>query len=432
MFKISDKGAQNLLIDTLTLISFCIDAAALAIVIIGLVQTISNTIIPKWSKACFTILFSVLTVYVSFNLLSWISSVYTDNALLTQLAIFFESLSSAAAMPILTIILIHSGGEDFRRKPLFYIVAALFIAYFVILLITQFTTVIYYITPDNVYHRGPYYFVLLLPAVMIMIVNLIALAANRKRIEREEFFAFLAYIIAPTVSMIIQLMFYGVTVIVLGTAIAALFLVAVIRRYQTKQYILQQEKIAEQRTKLAVLQMRPHFIYNTMTSIYCLCDVDPQKAKQVTLDFTTYLRKNFNAIAKDGTILFEEELEHTRAYLAVEQVRFEGKLNVVFDTPYTAFRLPPLSLQPIVENAVKYGVDPDLKPLQIKITTRKAKHAFEIIVEDTGPGFGKDDNGNPHTALANISERLDMMCGGILKIADRKKGGTIVKMIIPT
>ena len=111
-----------------------------------------------------------------------------------------------------------------------------------ILLITQFTTVIYYITPDNVYKRGDYYFVLLVPAVMVMIVNLIGLLIKRMSVKREEFFAFLAYILAPTISMIIQLLFYGITVIVLGSSIAALFLMAVIRRYQTEQYMLQQKK----------------------------------------------------------------------------------------------------------------------------------------------------------------------------------------------
>ena len=72
-----------------------------------------------------------------------------------------------------------------------------------------------------------------------------------------------------------------------------------------------------------VLQMRPHFIFNTMMSIYSLCNQDPQKARQVTMDFTNYLRKNFNAVASDSTIPFSAELEHTRAYLAVEQVRLK-------------------------------------------------------------------------------------------------------------
>ncbi|MDO5456577.1 MAG: histidine kinase, partial [Eubacteriales bacterium] len=70
------------------------------------------------------------------------------------------------------------------------------------------------------------------------------------------------------------------------------------------------------RASVMVLQMRPHFIYNTLMSIHGLCRIDPQKARQVTKDFTDYLRKNFNAVASDSPIPFSSELEHTRAYLA--------------------------------------------------------------------------------------------------------------------
>ena len=413
------------------MISFCIDASALTIVVIGFLQTISNLFIPKWLKAWFLTLFSVLAVYVSSNSLTWVLYEFTDHTLATQISMFIESLFSAAALPVLTILLLRSCGEDYRRRPLFYIVLSLFALYCVVLVITQFTKLFYYFTPGNVYHRGPYYFVLLGLPMLIMLVNLIGLLIKHQRLEWIEFIAFLVYILAPTASMILQLLFYGVNTIVLGSAIGAIFLMAVTQRYQTRQYLRQKEKITEQRATIAVLQMRPHFIYNTMTSIYFLCDSDPQKAQQVTLDFTTYLRKIFDSIAKESTIPFDEELEHTRAYLAVEQVRFEGKLNVIFDTPYTDFELPPLTLQPIVENAVKYGVDPDLRPLMIKIMTRKTKKHYEVIVEDTGPGVKEGDNGNPHIALSNIIERLDMMCGGTLTISDRKKGGMIVKMTIP-
>ncbi|MBR1770512.1 MAG: histidine kinase [Lachnospiraceae bacterium] len=92
-----------------------------------------------------------------------------------------------------------------------------------------------------------------------------------------------------------------------------------------EQYIAQRETIERQAASIRVLQMRPHFIYNTMMSIYYLCKQDADKAQAVILDFNSYLRRNFTAIAKEGTIPFSEELEHTRAYLAVEQVRFEGK-----------------------------------------------------------------------------------------------------------
>ena len=178
--------------------------------------------------------------------------------------------------------------------------------------------------------------------------------------------------------------------------------------------------------------MRPHFIYNTMMSIYYLCDQNPQKAQQVTLDFTTYLRKNFNAIASDDTITFSEELEHTCAYLAVEQAQHDDNLFVEYDTPHTLFRVPTLTLQPIVENAVKHGMNPDAaEPLHISIKTEKTDSGNEIIVEDNGPGFKPADNKEPHIALANIRERLSLMCGGTMEITSLETGGTRVTIRIP-
>ena len=194
----------------------------------------------------------------------------------------------------------------------------------------------------------------------------------------------------------------------------------------------QQREISNQRARIAVLQMRPHFIYNTMMSIYYLCEQDPQKAQQVTLDFTTYLRKNFNAVASDNTIPFSEELEHTRAYLAVEQAQYDDNLFVEYDTPHTLFRVPTLTLQPIVENAVKHGMDPDAaEPLYISIKTEKTASGYAIIVEDNGPGFSPADDDAPHVALKNIRERLALMCCGTLDIEAREEGGTRVTIRVP-
>ena len=193
----------------------------------------------------------------------------------------------------------------------------------------------------------------------------------------------------------------------------------------------QQREIAHQRSSVMVLQMRPHFIYNTMMGIYYLCDQDPAKAKQVTLDFTSYLRKNFTAIASEEMIPFNDELEHTRAYLAVEQAQFEDSLFVSFDTPHTMFRVPPLTLQPIVENAVKHGMNESCDPIHISVVTRQTDLSSEIIVNDDGPGFKPTDDDEPHIALNNIRQRLELMCGGTLEVAPREGGGTSVKVTIP-
>ena len=154
-------------------------------------------------------------------------------------------------------------------------------------------------------------------------------------------------------------------------------------------------------------------------------------ARQVTMDFTNYLRKNFNAVASDKPIPFSAELEHTRAYLAVEQAQFEELLIVEYDTPFTQFRLPPLTLQPIAENAVKHGMDPYAGPLHVFIQTRHTDSGSVIIVEDNGSGFDPAEDSEPHIALTNIRQRLEMMCGGTLDVKSRDGGGTTVIVTIP-
>ena len=149
------------------------------------------------------------------------------------------------------------------------------------------------------------------------------------------------------------------------------------------------------------------------------------------MDFNTYLRKNFNAIANDETIPFSEELEHTRAYLAVEEAQFANKLVVEFDTPHTQFRVPPLTLQPLAENAVKHGMGPNTVPLHVSIRTRKVGSASEVVVEDNGPGFDHAIAKDPHTTLANICQRLELMCNGKLVFEHRQGGGTVARVTVP-
>ena len=116
---------------------------------------------------------------------------------------------------------------------------------------------------------------------------------------------------------------------------------------------------------------------------------------------------------------------------AVEQAQFEDELLVEFDTPCTQFRMPPLTLQPIVENAVKHGMDPDSGPLHIRIQTKETEIGSEIVVEDDGSGFDPAIADGQQTTLAIIRQRLKMMCGGQMTIDSRENGGTTVKVTIP-
>ena len=416
----------------ITLVNISLDAAALMLMCLGLMLSFFiRHSTDDWTRRFLPRIFTILICYVSCNLLSQITGMDPGQAVATQILIFLESLFSSALIPMLTLYLLHCFGEDWRQHPHLYNISFLWLIYILLLLAAQFTKIFYYITPDNVYCRGPWYPLLLFPPLLSMALNLLALFLRRQKIPWRQFNAFLIYLMVPVIAMMIQMRFYGLSCIVFATAIATVFLFAYILADQAERNLLQQKENARQQASILVLQMRPHFIYNTMISIYYLCSQNAQKAQQVILDFTTYLRKNFTAIAREDTIPFKEELEHTRAYLAVEQVRFEDNLFVSFDTPFIGFRLPALTLQPIVENAVRHGVGPELEPLQISVSTRLTDGQVELVIADSGRGFQPGDNGEPHTALANIQERLRMLCDGHLLISSREGGGTVVTIRIP-
>jgi len=421
------------MISATDLVNFSAAVAGMIIALLGLFFSLAVHTLESRTRKFFIWIFLTTAAYVFSDIVSQISLLMLgpEYALLSRVAVFCESLFSSMLMPMVTQYLLHCSGERRKRTPLFSSMITLWAVYAVMLIFTQFTTEIYTITPDNVYRRGPWYFLLLVPPAAMMALNCGALIARQKRLTKRQILAFSVYLLVPLGCMLFQMVQYGLLMIVIGTSVSIMIMFVFILLDQVEHGIRQQEENASQRASIIVLQMRPHFIYNTLMSIYYLCKQDAEKAQQVILDFSKYLRANFTAIAKEDTIAFSEELEHTRAYLAVEQARFRDQLMVEFDTPFTDFRIPPLTLQPIVENAVKHGLDPELEPLFISVSTKEADGYAEITVDDSGPGFTAADDDEPHIALANISERLEMMCRGEMTIGKRDCGGTIVTIRIP-
>ena len=407
--------------------------AMLTLTAVGLCVAIVMPGMSRWNRRFFTALFTVLLLLMGAFLVDLIVYEFHDMALAEQIDVYFQYLLVSLPMPMFTGYLLHLCGEDLRKSTLFRLVIGLWGIYFILLGIAQCTTFLYYVTPDNEFIRGSWHPLLVAPLAAIMLLNLAGVIRRRNRLPDKYYVAFLIHLLPMTVATLIHAVVYVPLLVVFGLSFSMLSMFGIILCDQIEQYMRQQREIAHQRASIMVLQMRPHFIFNTMMSIYYLCAQDSKKAQQVTLDFTSYLRKNFSAIASENTIPFANELEHTRAYLAVEQVQFEDGLFVEYDTPHTRFRVPPLTLQPIVENAVKHGMDPDSAPLRICIRTRETDAGHEITVEDNGPGFAQTnmDESEPHIALANIQQRLEIMCGGKLTVMPREGGGTVVKVILP-
>ena len=412
--------------------------AALALGLMGLCFTAVIPGIERWSKRFFLRYFAVFNLCCLSGITEIAFYYYCIRGTPYLCLSVLECLLLALPFPMLTVFLAHSCGEKMRTSWLLRAVTVLMGVYFVMVAVVLFVDGFYFVTPEGWLDRGPLYPLMLLPLVAVMLLNFEETVRRRQRLSRKVFFGLLFALVPMTAALIVQLFvdafqFLDVCYIISGLIMYSFILTDQIEADLRRQREIarQQTEIANQRASITVLQMRPHFIYNTMTSVYCLCDQNPRLARQVIMDFTTYLRKNFSAIASAEPIPFTMELEHTRAYLAVEQVLYADSLVVDYDTPHTGFRIPALTLQPLAENAVKHGRDPYAGPLHITIRTRETDTGSVITVTNTGRSFVPPDNTEPHIALNNIRQRLEMMCGGSLTIGPNEGGGTVVTVTIP-
>ena len=400
-----------------------------------------STVIPgmdRWNRRFFRSYFIVFILCCLSSLAETALYHYHAPGIAIYTVMITGSLFLMLPLPMLTVYLLHYCGESILHSRLLKAVIVLMGIYIMVLTGTLISGGLWYVTPDWQFYRGPLYPLLPLPLIGILIINFTGTLHRRKLLPHKVFLSFLVALVPMSAAMIVLLfadafLFLDISYVISGLSMYSFVLADQIEQDLRRQSEIAAQKIeiANQRADIMILQMRPHFIYNTMMSIYYLCKQDPDMAQQVTLDFTTYLRKNLTAIASAETIPFSSELEHTHAYLAVEQALYKNTLLVDYDTPHTFFRVPPLTLQPIVENAVKHGRDPYNGPLSISILTKKTDFGSMIVVTDNGRGFDPDETKDPGIALANIRQRLEMMCGGSLVIKPGDSGGTIVTVTIP-
>ena len=195
------------------------------------------------------------------------------------------------------------------------------------------------------------------------------------------------------------------------------------------------EALAEQRVQLMLSQIKPHFLYNTIGSIEALCERDPKAAKLATRKFSKYLRGNMNSLTEEALIPFEKELQHTQLYLELEQIRFGEALRVEYEIGAHDFFIPPLTLEPIVENAVKHGIRKNADGRgTVSIASAETPGFYRLTVTDDGAGFDPQavpDDGEPHIGIRNVRERLDRICGGTLSIDSAPGRGSIVTILLP-
>lgn len=179
-------------------------------------------------------------------------------------------------------------------------------------------------------------------------------------------------------------------------------------------------------------QIRPHFIYNTLGSIEQLCKMDPPKASYLAHNFAKYLRGNFGELDNPKPILMSQEMEHVHYYVSIENVRFPD-MTFTFEMNSEDFYIPALTVQPIVENAIKHGLMKLSKGGTVHVVSYETDTDYCVSVVDDGVGFDTSllIDERKHLGLRNIRERLKVMVNGKLEIESTVGVGTKVLVIIP-
>ncbi|TMV52284.1 response regulator [Paenibacillus mesophilus] len=196
------------------------------------------------------------------------------------------------------------------------------------------------------------------------------------------------------------------------------------------------------RSELAFLQaqIKPHFLYNALNTIISLSLEEPQTAHDLLLNLSRYLRGSFDFKNKERLVPLRKELELARAYLQIERARFGERLRIRFDVDETAeCMLPPLTVQPLVENAVRHGISIQEDGGTVTVSVRTDSGHTIFSVEDDGPGMpvwarsilSNDYEGKGGVGLRNIHQRMLRLFGEGIEIGEGSSGGTKVIFRIP-
>jgi sensor histidine kinase YesM len=235
---------------------------------------------------------------------------------------------------------------------------------------------------------------------------------------------------------LIQLLFLGV---IFGSIITYFF--SSREQIAESQARIQEEKIkrltsenkaAEANLKLLQAQIEPHFLFNTLSNVLSLLDTDPQKGKSMLLDFIQYLRASLSKLRKEQATL-GQEIEMIHAYLNIIEVRMGKRLNYKIDLSekLEAISFPPMLLQPLVENAVKHGLEPRIDGGEIIISGAEKDGVLRLEVADNGIGFKEERESG--MGLSNVRERLHALYGesGRLILSENQPHGVKATIEVP-
>lgn len=284
------------------------------------------------------------------------------------------------------------------------------------------------------------YYLLVAVNMAVILMTIVLIVRNSRILGLSKIWIYLAYPLVPMLlipfDQVYNLAFSYIASAIVNTLLYLGADLARERELLKKEAALAQHeaKMSETKMELMMSQLQPHFIYNALSSIAYLCTEDPAEAEKATTEFAGYLRGNLQNIGSKMPIPFDMELNHVEQYLKLEKRRFPDRLRVVYDIREREFNIPALTLQTLVENAVRYGVNARYTPTTVTISSEQTGGEYIVRVADDGPGFDttatKTDN-RRHIGIEGSRNRIREMVGGYLDVSSVMGKGTTATIHIP-
>ncbi len=290
----------------------------------------------------------------------------------------------------------------------------------------------FFFIENATYQLGPFWFVDFVLALNIYCQLAYLLFLVRKQLTGGELVVLSIYVAFPAAALLVQLI-TGFDIIQYTTTLLMCIVYISFHAQRSKRLAILEKELTDALVKLMVSQIQPHFINNTLYNIKALCETNPETAAELVDNFAQYLRGNLNYMNTKGVVPFAEEVKHLKYYLAIEQERFEG-IYVVWQLKTMDFTIPPLTLQPLVENAIKYGLRQKEEGGTITVTSMDADSSVVLLIIDDGVGFDTSEalsEDRVHIGIANTRERIEKMCGGTLEVESTPGIGTAITITIP-
>lgn len=321
--------------------------------------------------------------------------------------------------------------KSLKRVKVVYGICA--VAIFMVI-VSQFTDLYYYFDSDNFYHRNTWYPLTLVFGQVGVFIDLSLLIQYRHRISRSLFLSLLSYVVLPDIAVGILFFYYGASLINIAICISMIFMFIVVMAQQSRKLEQKDKELHELQIEMMLSQIKPHFVYNTLTTIKHLYRMDQEVAEETLDDFARYLRASIDTLSVTEMISFEKELNFTKSFLSIEQKRFGDRIRVEYEIEAMDFLIPPMTLQPIVENAVRHGIAKKIEGGTIRIGTRCVENEIIVSVKDDGVGFDsqKEDweNGESHIGIRNVRSRVESMCHGDVLVSSLPGKGTLVQIVL--